>query len=415
MLAMVVLGVVAAVLVGANRSQPGPAPAPASLGLPPAALAGGLFTAAAGRPGQPQPIDVETVAAGADAPGLLIAAGRANGQPAAWVSADGGGTWTPATGQDPAVLGRPGAQLTSVAAGPDGWLAVGGPAAPAASAHPVVLTSADGRTWSAADGQAAFRPPGLVAEQAAAGAPAGPGTAAPSYVIVGYQLTAGHPVAAAWWSAGLAGWHRAAAPPAAGARMQAVTAVPGGFVAAGQTTAPGQPGAPGTPAAWTSADGGRTWTQRTVPLPAGATRAALTAVAASGRTVVAMGTATTARGRTVPFAATSTDNGATWTTATLPEPGNTGDATITALTAERTGFFAAGTLVGAGNARHVVVWTSARGSAWTAAATSGPALAGPGRQAITGLTAAGVTLTGVGFTAPPGGPQQPVFWQLPVR
>ncbi len=173
MLAMVVLGVAAAVLVGANRSQTGPAPAPASLGLPPATLAGGLFTAAAGRPGQPQSVDVQAVAAGADAPGLLVAAGRANGQPAAWVSADGGGTWTPAAGQDPAVLVRPGTQLTSVADGSDGWLAVGGPAAPAASAHPVVLTSADGRTWSAADRQAAFGPPGLVTEQAAAGDPAG--------------------------------------------------------------------------------------------------------------------------------------------------------------------------------------------------------------------------------------------------
>src|SRR5262249_2238876 len=100
-------------------------------------------------------------------------------------------------------------------------------------------------------------------------------------------------------------------------------------------------------------------------------------------------------------------------TATLP--GSAGDATITALTAERTGFFAAGTLSSAGGAQRVVAWTSAHGSAWTAAATSGPALAGPGRQAITGLTAAGVTLTGVGFTTPPGGHQQPVFWQLPVR
>ncbi len=131
----------------------------------------------------------------------------------------------------------------------------------------------------------------------------------------------------------------------------------------------------------------------------------------------------------MPFAATSPDGGVTWTTATLPEPGpgtapqpgntgntgNTGDATITALTAERAGFFATGTLASAGNAQHVVVWTSAHGSAWTATTTSGPALAGPGRQAITGLTAAGVTLTGVGFTAPPGGHQQPVFWQLPVR
>jgi hypothetical protein len=62
----------------------------------------------------------------------------------------------------------------------------------------------------------------------------------------------------------------------------------------------------------------------------------------------------------------------------------------------------------------VVVWTSADGSAWTAATPAGQGLTGPGIQAITGLALSGSTLTGVGFTASPAG-EEPVFWQSPVR
>jgi hypothetical protein len=62
----------------------------------------------------------------------------------------------------------------------------------------------------------------------------------------------------------------------------------------------------------------------------------------------------------------------------------------------------------------VVVWTSADGSAWRAAEPGGKGLTGLGIQAITGLAAAGNTLTGVGFTASPVS-EQPIFWQAPVR
>ena len=100
---------------------------------------------------------------------MQVAVGSANGYLAAWTSANGGTTWTRATGQTPAVLDRPGVQqLTSVAYGADGWLAVGGVIA-AAPPHPVVLTSGNGSAWTAADREAAFSQPGLVTEQAAAG------------------------------------------------------------------------------------------------------------------------------------------------------------------------------------------------------------------------------------------------------
>ena len=110
------------------------------------------------------------------------------------------------------------------------------------------------------------------------------------YVIVGSQQVTGpagqaRTLAAAWWSAGLAGWHRAGDATAGaldgldGSRqMLAVAATADGFVAVG---AHGP-----LPAAWTTPDG-RTWSLADLPLPAGATAAALQHVAAAGRTVVA--------------------------------------------------------------------------------------------------------------------------------
>jgi len=49
-----------------------------------------------------------------------------------------------------------------------------------------------------------------------------------------------------------------------------------------------------------------------------------------------------------------------------------------------------------------------------AGVAAGQGLTGSGIQAITGLTVSGRTLSGVGFTATPGG-EQPVLWQSPVR
>jgi hypothetical protein len=339
--------------------------------------------------------------------GSQVAVGSANGFPAAWFSANGGNTWTRAGGQAQAVLDRPGVQqLTSVTFGADGWLAVGGVIAVAAQ-HPVVLGSGNGSVWTAADREAVFSQPGLFTEQAAA-------EPATGYVIVGYQSVAGRTIAAAWWSAGLTGWHRAGdATPGAldGAggsrRMLAVAAGPRGFVAVG---ADGN-----APAAWTSADGGRTWTQQNVPLPVGATRAVLQHVASNGRTVVAVGTALTAAGQR-PFAASSADGGTTWTESALPVPA--GRALVTALTATGTatgsGFLATGMFGLTPGHQDVVVWTSASGSAWAAATPDGQGLTGTGIQAIIGLDVSGRFVSGVGFTATPG-TEQPVFWQAPVR
>jgi len=337
-----------------------------------------------------------------------VAAGSADAYPALWLSADGGATWQRATGTSPAVLTRPGMeQLTAVAHGAAGWLAVGG-ALSGAAGHPVVVGSADGRTWSAEDGAAAFAGPGLVT----AAVTAGPG----GYVIVGHETAGGHTVAAAWFAPGLTGWQRAAdAQPGAldgpgDRRMDAVTTTAIGFAAVGAAGA--------HPAAWLSA-AGRTWSLVTLPLPGAAVRAELQYVAASGNTVAAAGTAVTAAGQQFPFAAVSADGGRTWTETTLPVPAaaTAGTTTVTALAAAGGGFTATGTY-GAAGGENVVVWTLARGAApgtaWKAATPDGMGLAGRGSQAITALTASGSTLTGIGYMATLES-EQPTLWQSPVR
>jgi hypothetical protein len=358
-------------------------------------------------PGGVQPqLAVDAVAAVGAQGRQQVAVGSANGFPAAWTSADGGRTWRRAAGQTSGVLTRPGIQqLTSVAHGPAGWLAVGGTAGAsgALSGHPVVVVSADGRTWSAADREPVFAGDGLTAAQAAAGQA--------GYVIVGAQRVNGpdgqsRTVAAAWWSAGLDGWHRAGGAGVTGGaggsrQMLGVTATAGGFVAVGSHGR--------LPAVWTTPDG-RTWSVADLPLPAGATAAALQHVAADGRTVVAAGVAQ-AKGGMVPYTVRSADGGRTWTEAPLPVPAGT--AQVSAVAAASGGFTVAGTFGITAGERDVVVWTSPDGKTWKAATPSGLGLAAPGIQAITGLVATGHSLTGVGFTATPAG-EQPTLWQPPA-
>ncbi len=332
-----------------------------------------------------------------------VAAGSADGLPALWVSTDGGSTWTRAAGATQAVLGRPGdEQLTGVAHGAAGWLAVGGGAT--AAQGPVVVGSADGRTWTALDGAAAFAGQGLVVTAAAADAA--------GYVIAGHQLMGGRTVAAVWDAPGLTGWQRAAiALPAAGdSQLNAVTATGKGFVAVGSA---------GTRAAAWLSPTGRTWSLVTVPQPPGAASAQLDFVAASGTTVAATGIEITAAGQRVPFAAVSANGGTTWTLDELPAPpAARGTATgVTALAAAGTSFTATGTY-GAPGSQDVVIWTlaarAAAGTAWTAASPDGMGLAGPGTHAITALAGAGSTLTGVGYIATPAA-EEPTIWQSPVR
>lgn len=346
-----------------------------------------------------------------------VAAGSADGIPALWMSGNGGSAWTRARATTPAALNRPGNnRLTGVARGASGWLAVGGAvpagasgdtaAAPADTAGPpVVVASADGKTWAAADREGAFTGNGLVTSAVAAG-PAG-------YVIVGRQAVNGQMIAAAWYSRGLTGW-RVATDAQPGAlqgdgdrQMAAVTATAKGFTAVGS--------AGKRPAVWLSAKG-RTWSATVLPLPTGAAKASLRYVAANGNTVAAGGTATTAAGRQVPFAAVSANGGASWSQTLLPVPKG-GAGAVTALTAAGGGFIAAG-MYGQPAVHDVVLWLLPGGAApttaWTAATPDGMGMAGPGTQEITALTSAGATMTGVGYTATAAS-EEPTIWQSPVR
>jgi hypothetical protein len=346
-------------------------------------------------PGAVQPqLAVNAVAAQG---GRQVTVGGANGFPAAWVSADGGRTWHRAAGRTPAVLSRPGIQqLTGVAAGSAGWLAVGGVTAGAAQ-HPVVLTSADGGTWSAADGLPAFAGAGLHTQQAAAGHG--------RYVIVGYQQGTRGATAAAWWSAGaLTRWQRAPEGKADG-MMLAVTATADGFAAAGSHGA--------LPAVWLTRDGS-TWKRADLPIPFGVGTAVLWHVAAQGRTVVATGSAQV-NGMQVPFAVNSADDGRTWLETMLPVPAGPTQVTasVTAEAAAGDAFTASGVFTAGSGQQDVVVWTSRDGRTWKAVPLAGPGLASPGIQAITGLAASGRSLTGVGFAASPAS-EQPTLWQIRI-
>ncbi len=408
LLAAIAVGI-ALVVVAGGGGNGGAAPSALAAGFPPARLAGADFT---GTPATSRVVLTSVAASAA----TQVAAGGANGGPALWFSTNGGAAWARADVAGPAAVTKAGTgQLAGVAHGAAGWVAVG--ATLAGAGGPLVASSPNARTWKAT----------VVAgvgggNGAAAAVAAGSG----GYVIVGHRAagTGGQAVAAAWYAAGLTGWHGATitGPSADAAQpdtemMNAVTASGHGFTAVG---------AAGTrPAAWMSADG-RTWRQVTLPGPAGAERAALEYVASSGASIVAAGTEFTASGASRPFAEVSANAGATWAQVAMPVPaiGPGTGTTVTALTAAGGGFTAAGTYVTQAGPE-VVVWTLAPGARVTAAAWSvmtpqGTGLAGRSADnAITGLTAAGATLTGVGFTAKLAsgtpGAQQPTLWQSPIR
>jgi hypothetical protein len=393
-LASIAVGIAAVVAAGANTGRGGTVPSQLSAGFPPARIATADFTG--------NRVEVSAIAASG---ATQVAAGSAGGHPALWFSRDGGSTWARGAGTTPAVLSRAGSQqVAAVAGGPAGWVAVGGAVAPGTAVpragHPLVLGSADGgRRWSTQDDATGFTGGNLVTASVAASNAGG-------YAIVGWQATGGHDTAMAWYSAGLSGWRRAQVPASGDSRLASVTALSGGFAAAGS--------AGSQPAAWVSRDG-KSWRQVTLALPGSAVRAALEHVAANGNTVAATGTAVAASGARFPFAEISVNGGSSWEYGGLPSPGTTGPLAATALTAAGSGFTAAGTF-GAPGSQDVVIWAHGPGDggAWMAATPAGSGLSGPGAQEITALSSAGSTLTGAGFTATVQA-AQPTLWQSPIR
>ena len=366
------------------------------------------------RDGQGQDVPTSLASAGAVQPDQavqavgtadrrVVAVGSANGDPAVWSSADG------RSGQRARTITRDGTQrLTSVTTGSAGWLAVGYDGT--APRHPLVLTSQDTSSWQAADGANVFKPKGHAAltTYSATMGPAG-------YVIVGEDGFS----AAAWFSSDLKSWEKGTAPDQkalegtdkTGRWMRDVTGGRFGYVAVGGLNDPtAHSGKPSRPAVWTSIDG-RRWKLQQLPLPGGSIGAWFDHVAANGPTVVATGTATGPSG-TRAFAFSSADGGGSWQQVSLPGGDGT-HAAVDAAASTPAGFVIAGTTGNPGSA-DVVVWSSADGRTWTSARPRGTGLSGRGDQSLTGLTAVGTDLLGVGVSAGNTG-RQPTLWRRPLR
>ena len=303
--------------------------------------------------------------------GTMVAVGSADGYPAIWQSTPGG-AWRLVTSLS-LVAAYPGlTALTSVTYGSSGWLAVGVPG-------PVVLTSADGTTWQRARGDIE-KDLGQVSAAAVAAGPAG-------YSVVGRPAGPGSAsVADVWWSPNLTSWTKAQDMNVMSGPIQvlAVAADPYGFVSAGSHD--------NQPAVWTTSDG-KLWTTIDLALPDGASSAMLQQIAVNGNHVVALGQEIKA-GSAVAFAEQSSDGGASWRQVPFSPPGP--NTVITALTADSSGFTAAGQY-GEPGQQTVVTWTSGTGLAWTPAQVSG--LRGGGSQALTALVSSGSAVTGIASTA----------------
>jgi hypothetical protein len=409
-LAAILVGVAAVVVVGGSGGG-GAAPSALDAGFPAARAAGTDFTGGT----VASPVVLDTIAASA---GTEVAAGSADGGPALWVSANGGSTWARAALTGPAALTTASSgELAGVAHGGAGWLACGtalSGTGRSGTAGPVLASSPDGQTWTVSGGATVL--PGATGGTVAAAVATGPA----GYVIVGHQAPSrtaadGPARAVAWYAPAGAGWRRAVItqPAAASAGRASGGSVSGGSVSGGSVSGSRAGGAQemsavtatargfaavggdgAHPAAWLS-DGGRTWRLVTLPLPDGASRAAFTAVAASGTAVVAVGTEVSPAGAGSPFAEVSGDSGATWRPTPLPRPAAGAAAiTVTALTAAGGGFTAAGSYDGPGGA-DVVVWTlpsiARTGDGWAAATLPGTGLAGGSAT------------------------RQPTLWQSPIR
>jgi hypothetical protein len=320
----------------------------------------------------------------AAAGGAQIAVGSADGYPAVWRQAPGDGSWMLASARS-VVSAFPGlSALTSVTHGPSGWLAVGEPG-------PVVLTSADGTTWQRAGGPISADLAGAAAIMTAANQS--------GYVIVGNPSASGSGGGPElWWSSNLTTWTRGSDmnDMSGPSQISAVAADAHEFMAVGSHD--------GHPAVWTTTDG-QTWTTIVLGLPSGTSAATLGQVAVSGGDVVALGQETKAGG-SVPFTELSSNGGGSWQEVPF---GSAGPGTaVTALTAGAGGFTAA-TQSGVPGQQHAQVWTSATGSAWSAAQIGG--LSGGGTHEIAALASSGSAVTGIGSTATPQG-LQPVTVSL---
>jgi hypothetical protein len=333
-----------------------------SAGLTPA------LSTLSGYPGQHGPV---SVAALWSAVGLTVAVGYADNHPAIWRRTPDG-NWSLVSA---AVLGGPPGHLTGLAEGPLGWIAVG-QVTQNGTTEPVAYQSADGVSWSTLPALTGVAGTGAQF----LGVAAGPG----GYLVAGRQGSGTSTSAAFWWSGDLRGWTNGGGTGNAGSVATAVASVGDGFVAVGSEMT--------CHTIWTSPDG-RKWTQHDLAKPDDAQSATLRSVAAAADgQIVAAGSAVR-NGSDLPVVVAADDDGGHLTQVVLTAGED--PATVTAVTATRDGFVAAG-LAGPLSAKHTVTWTSANGLTWSAASP----LTAAGSSEVTALTDTSAALAGSSTSRP---------------
>lgn len=333
-----------------------------------------LITAPEG--GQARPVALEGIAGlaraardtarVAAADGGFVAVGAASGDAGIWTSADGR-SWR-AAGPAQVLGGSRRQALSDVAPGRRGWLAVGSTMTDASSTGPLLVTSADGRTWRRVPIMGPLAPGAehdFLAPHAVAAGPSG-------YLLAGEDRGPSATVPALWFTADLKRYTRATGLPAGGngVRLYDVSATSSGYIAVGgMGTAERETGV-----VWVSADGVN-WVARKPVMPSGATSAGLRHVVLHGGTVVATGTARTDDGQRA-FGAVSDDNGSTWEFSWLPADRA---AAVHDLAATAEGVVAVGWqgVPGEGDS---VAWTSEDGLTWQRHTPTQGSLGGEGTQ-----------------------------------
>ncbi|MCX9192578.1 hypothetical protein C3Y87_14365 [Carbonactinospora thermoautotrophica] len=345
--------------------------------------------------------------------GEAVLVGAANGDPAIWVSQNGR-SWSRITTS--AVPQGPGSQeLTAVAKGRLGWLAVG--VAWPGRTTAFAVSSPDGKEWQPLPSSELPFPRRSRTDKpfiptAVTGGDFG-------YVVVGAVDEGGFTSAAVWYSKDLRLWGESKAAQIAVGGADDLKGVKGvsraiyditynakGFVAVGAADDPNAPAGKRTrPAVWTSRNSAA-WTLRQLPLPAGAEQAELRSVVADGAQFTALGQAVRKGSDGVdvsfPFIAASVDNGANWTVVTLPMPEKAGHdtpATGHALVKTDKGYAVVGS-IGRKGSTDAALWGSKLGSdSWLVMPVEGGGLTGPGAQELLAAVPVGAELVALGYSA----------------
>ncbi|WP_163511057.1 hypothetical protein [Fodinicola acaciae] len=336
--------------------------------------------------------------------GGVLAIGDSRGQPALWQSGDAdkfamvdlpaGATGTPAA--------RP--QLSDLANGPAGWLAVGS-VSTGPTPEGVFVSSKDGSSWTDATPPVVRHPTVYGRNSIYYGSsPLAVCAYGKGWLVVGYRRDNGKVSAAVWRSADGVSWL-----PGSGVKPDDLLATSdttertiNDVVAAGTTAyAVGGAEKNGTsqPTIYTSTDGLH-WSAQVLAPPNGSVGGELKTVSAlPNGTLVAAGVAGTADGKQSAVAYTSTDKGKTWSSLTLPAAsaaaGQSERAAVTDSTVVGSRLVVAGALGSRGNP-DAAVWSTADGRSWRFEPLKDSRLTGPGYQHLSTVAAIGNDLVAVG-------------------